>query len=105
MAGNVEQAEQDLAHIIGVAQRRGDRLGAASHQLWRGLVRYEKGELLLAEEDFALVESSPLGQLSTATAYRAGFLAHLLLERGEIEDAAKLLAGISLDDLPVGHHI
>jgi DNA-binding CsgD family transcriptional regulator len=105
MAGDVEQAEQDLVHIIGVAQRRGDRLAAASHQLWRGLVRYERGELLLAEEDFALVEASPLGQLSTAAAYRAGFLAHVLIERGQTDDAATLLAGISLDDLPVGHHI
>jgi DNA-binding CsgD family transcriptional regulator len=105
MAGDVERAEQGFEHVIGFAQRRGDRLAAASHQLWRGLVRYEKGELLLAEEDFALVESSPLGQLSTAAAYRAGFLAHLLLERGEIDEAATLLAEISLDDLPVGHHI
>ena len=69
--------------MIGVAERRGDRLAAASHQLWRGLVRYERGELLLAEEDFTLVEPSPLGQLSTAAVYRAGFLAHVLLERGE----------------------
>ena len=105
MAGDVEQAEQDFAHVIAVAQRRGDRLAAASHQLWRGLVRYERGELLLAEEDLVLVESTPLGQLSTATAYRAGFLAHVLLERGQTDEAAALLAGISLDDLPVGHHI
>jgi DNA-binding CsgD family transcriptional regulator len=105
MAGDVEQAEQDFAHIIAVAQRRGDRLAAASHQLWRGLVRYERGQLLLAEEDLVLVESTPLGQLSTAAAYRAGFLAHVLLERGQTDEAAALLAGISLDDLPVGHHI
>ena len=68
-------------------------------------MRYEKGELLLAEEDLAFVESTPLGQLSTAAAYRAGFHAHVLLERGETDDAAALVAGISLDDLPVGHHI
>jgi DNA-binding CsgD family transcriptional regulator len=105
MADDVERAEHDFAHVIAVAQRRGDRLAAASHQLWRGLVRYEKGELLLAEEDLAFVESTPLGQLSTAAAYRAGFHAHVLLERGETDDAAALVAGISLDDLPVGHHI
>ena len=105
MAGDVEQAEHDFAHVIAVAQRRGDRLAAASYQLWRGLVRYEKGELLLAEEDLAFVDSTPLGQLSTAAAYRAGFHARVLLERGETDDAAALLAGISLDDLPVGHHI
>ena len=105
MADDVERAEHDFAHVIAVAQRRGDRLAAASHQLWRGLVRYEKGELLLAEEDLAFVESTPLGQLSLAAAYRAGFHAHVLLERGETDDAAALLAGISLDDLPVGHHI
>ena len=105
MADDVERAEHDFAHVIAVAQRRGDRLAAASHQLWRGLVRYEKGELLLAEEDLAFVESTPLGQLSLAAAYRAGFHAHVLLERGETDDAAALVAGISLDDLPVGHHI
>ena len=105
MAGDVERAEQALAHVIAVAQRRGDRLAAASHQLWRGLVRYEKGELLLAEEDLVYVDSTPLGQLSTAAAYRAGFHAHVLLERGETDDAAALVAAISIDDLPVGHHI
>ena len=68
-------------------------------------MRYEKGELLLAEEDLVFVESTPLGQLSTAAAYRAGFHAHVLLERGETDDAAALVAAISLDDLPVGHHI
>lgn len=105
MAGDVEQAEQDFAHVIAVAQQRGDRLAAAAHQLWRGLVRYERGELLLAEEDLVLVESTPLGQLPTASAYRAGFLAHVLLERGQTDEAASLLAGITLDELPVGHHI
>jgi DNA-binding CsgD family transcriptional regulator len=29
----------------------------------------------------------------------------VLLERGQTDEAAALLAGISLDDLPVGHHI
>ncbi len=105
MAGDVDRAEQDYAHVIDVSQRRGDRLAAAAHQLWRGLVRYETGDLLRAEEDLVLVESTPLGQVNTAIAYRAGFLAHLLLERGQLHDAVALVAGISLDNLPIGHHI
>ena len=105
MAGDVDQAEQDYAHVIDVSQRRGDRLAAASHQLWRGFVRYECGELLLAEEDLVLVESTPLGQVNTAIAYRAGFLARLLLERSQLDNAVALVAGVSLDNLPIGHHI
>ena len=77
MAGEVDDAQAGLERVIAAAERSGDRLTAAGHRLWRGLVRYEAGELLLAEQDLIL-EPIPFWQASTPLAYRAGFLTQVL---------------------------
>ena len=51
MAGELDEAQAGLERVIAVAERSGDRLTAAGHRLWRGLVHYEAGGLLLAEQD------------------------------------------------------
>ena len=104
MAGEVNEALAGLAKVIAEAERSGDRLTAAGHRLWRGLVHYEAGELLLAEEDLIL-EPIPFWQASTPLAYRAGFLTHVLLERGEVARAEELIAGTSLDDVQDVHRL
>ena len=90
--------------MIAVAERSGDRLTAAGHRLWRGLVHYEAGGLLLAEQDLIL-EPIPFWQGSTPLAYRAGFLTQVLLERGSIDEAEQLIAATSLDDVLDAHRI
>ena len=104
MAGEVNEAEAGLASVIAAAERGGDRLTAAGHKLWRGLVHYEAGELLLAEQDLIL-EPIPFWQSSTPLAYRAGFLTQVLLERGSIDEAEQLIADTSLDDVLDAHRL
>ena len=104
MAGEVEDAKAGLASVIAAADRGGDRLTAAGHRLWRGLVRFEVGELLLAEQDLIL-EPIPFWQSSTPLAYRAGFLTQVLLERGSIDEAEQLIADTSLDDVLDAHRL
>ncbi len=61
LAGDVDEALAGLARVIEVGQRRGDELAAQTHELWRGLVYYEAGRLLLAEDALAIVEPTPFG--------------------------------------------
>jgi DNA-binding CsgD family transcriptional regulator len=105
LAGEVDEALAGLARVIDVGQRRGDQLAAQTHELWRGLVYYEAGELLLAEETLAIVEPTPFWALSLPRAYRAGFLAHVLLERGKIDEAEEVVGAVSVDELLPGHRI
>ena len=105
MAGEVAEALAGFERVIAVARRRGDQLAAQTQGLWRGLVLYEAGELLLAEQDLAVIEATPFWGLPTPLAYRAGFLAQVLLERGKTADAEKLVAAVSLDEIQIGHQI
>ena len=100
----MDDAQAGLERVIAAAERSGDRLTAAGHRLWRGLVHYEAGELLLAEQDLIL-EPIPFWQASTPLAYRAGFLTQVLLERGAIDEAEQLIADTSLDDVEDAHRI
>jgi DNA-binding CsgD family transcriptional regulator len=68
-------------------------------------VYYEAGELLLAEETLAIVEPTPFWALSLPGAYRAGFLAHVLLERGKIDEAEEVIDAVRVDELLPGHRI
>jgi DNA-binding CsgD family transcriptional regulator len=104
MAGEVDEANLGLERVIAAADRSGDRLTAAGHRLWRGLVHYEAGELLLAEQDLIL-EPIPFWQASTPLAYRAGFLTQVLLERGAVDEAEQLIANTSLDNVQDAHRI
>jgi DNA-binding CsgD family transcriptional regulator len=105
LAGEVDEALAGLARVIDIGQRRGDQLAVQTHQLWRGIVYYEAGELMLAEETLAIVEPTPFWSLSLPRAYRAGFLAHVLLERGKIDEAQEVMGAISVDELLPGHRI
>ncbi len=105
LAGEVDEALAGLARVIEVGRRRGDQLAAQTHQLWNGLVLYESGELLLAEEALAIVEPTPFWALALPNAYRAGFLAHVLLERDRLSEAARILAAVSVEELLPGHRI
>ena len=69
MAGEADEAKAGLERVIAAAERSGDRLTAAGHRLWRGLVHYEAGELLLAEQDLIL-EPIPFGRPRRCSQYR-----------------------------------
>jgi DNA-binding CsgD family transcriptional regulator len=105
MAGAIDEVFAAFARVISVAQRRGDHLAAYTQQVWRGLVRYEAGELLAAEEDLEIVAGVPFWEIPTPLAYRAAFVAQILLDRGELDEAQQLLAPACLDDVQIGHHV
>jgi DNA-binding CsgD family transcriptional regulator len=104
MAGEADEAKAGLARVIASADRSGDRLTAAGHRLWEGMVHYEAGELLLAEQALVL-EPIPFWRASTPLAYRAGFLTQVLLERGAFDEAQQLIADTSLDNVVDAHRI
>ena len=51
------------------------------------------------------MESTPFWALPLPRAYRAGFLAHVLLERGKISEAEQVIAEVSVEELLPGHRI
>jgi DNA-binding CsgD family transcriptional regulator len=70
---------------------------------WRaGLLRIEWGELLAAEEDLSAAEVMAITEMPTLRAYRAGFVADVLVPRGESGEAEKLLATVPLDQIQPG---
>jgi hypothetical protein len=59
----------------------------------------------LAEDALAIVEPTPFWALSLPNAYRAGFPAHVLLERGKIDEAEAIVGAVSVEELLPGHRI
>jgi DNA-binding CsgD family transcriptional regulator len=76
------------------AHERGSLFSAAALDLWRGFTLYRRGELPEAEERLraAAEEFELYGYGLEARIYCAGFLAAVLLERGDLEGAREALA-------------
>jgi DNA-binding CsgD family transcriptional regulator len=102
LAGNFDAASEAFALAIAAARRQGNLLNLAALPLYRGFLRLQLGELLAAEEDIRPFDDEVFEDMPTFRAYRAGFLADLLLERGEIAAAEALIAG-RIEDVPPGH--
>ena len=92
LAGEVDEAEQTYSALISSMQKQGDLFSLAAFQLFRGHLRSERGELLSAEEDLAPLDRTAFHAAPGFQAYRAGFLAEVLLERGELEEAEALVS-------------
>jgi DNA-binding CsgD family transcriptional regulator len=73
--------------------------------LWRGILSFERGDLLAAEEDLAGSEVVSLDTLAAPFAYRAGFFSQVLVARGESAEAEELLARVPLAAVQPGHQI
>jgi len=94
-AGEVDRAAQVNEHALAEARRRGDLLSVALILMIRGFLAAQRGELLAAEED--LRASEPGSDLAAVTnpLHRAGYLADVLVDRGEAEDAGRVLDAVS----------
>jgi DNA-binding CsgD family transcriptional regulator len=88
LAGEADEAARALTIAIADAQRGGDIVNLSVSYLVRGIVRWERGNLLGAEEDLRMGEVLEWPGLE---AERAAFLADVLLERGETEEATALI--------------
>ena len=87
VAGRFAEASEAFGLAISAAQRQGNLLNLAALPLYRGFLRLQLGELLAAEEDIRPFDDVAFEDMPIFRTYRAGFLAELLLERGEIAAA------------------
>ena len=88
LAGEVHEAARALTVAIADAHRSGDVVNLSVSYLVRGIVRWERGDLLGAEEDLRMGEVLDWPGLE---AERSAYLADVLLERGEIDEATALI--------------
>ena len=88
LAGEPDEAARALTVAIAAAQRQGDILNLTLSCMVRGIVRCYQGDLLGAEED---VRMGDFVEWPGVQAERAAYLADVLLERGETEEAKDLI--------------
>ena len=90
VAGRFAEASEAFGLAISAAQRQGNLLNLAALPMYRGFLRLQLGELLAAEEDIRPFDDVAFEDMPIFRTYRAGFLAELLLERGEIAAPKRL---------------
>src|SRR2546423_6578503 len=88
LAGEVDEAAGALTAAVASAEERGDMVNLSVAVLVRGMVRWERGDLLGAEEDLRMGEVLEWPGLE---AERGAYLAEVLLERGEPDEARDLV--------------
>jgi DNA-binding CsgD family transcriptional regulator len=100
MAGETEEACSAYEGAVLRARQRGDPFRLSNVLGFLAYVRLRLGRLLDAEADLreGLELSRATAAASTAFQWHTGTLAQLLLERGELEEAAALVESVHLDD-------
>src|SRR4051812_42386521 len=90
-AGEVEDAARGYEVAIELAQTHGDVLSLAILYMFRARLRAEMGDLRAAEEDLRPIERMAFQDAAVLQPYWAGYLAEILLERGELAEAQRLV--------------
>jgi DNA-binding CsgD family transcriptional regulator len=107
VAGDLDTAAEICNRALSAARRRGDLLTTLSTLTWRGCCALRRGELQNAESDVR--EGLELGDRTgfpPAGLYTAAFLAEILVERGELEEAEAVLASRGFGrELPRSVHV
>jgi DNA-binding NarL/FixJ family response regulator len=91
-AGLLDEALSTLNQAIGPARRRGDIFNVADMLMWRGRCQTLRGDLRAAVAD--LRESIDLAVthgMLVAWPYNIGFLAHALMEQGDLDEAGRVI--------------
>jgi DNA-binding CsgD family transcriptional regulator len=97
-ADNLERAKRIFDEALAAKRRRGDLVHLLPLLLLRSLVASWSGDLLSAEEDLRAPEFDLAAGASTTPSYRAGLLADLLIERGELAQARQTLESVPSDE-------
>jgi DNA-binding CsgD family transcriptional regulator len=102
MSGEIEEACAAYEQAVRRARLRGDPFALSNLLGFLAYVRLRLGHLLDAEADLreGLELSRTAAAASTAFQWDAGTLAEVLIERGELEEAAALVGSARLDDQP-----
>jgi DNA-binding CsgD family transcriptional regulator len=96
-AGEFERAAQVNEQALAEARRRGDLLSVTLILMIGGFLAAQRGDLLAAEEDLRASEPGSGIAAVTNPLHRAGYLADVLVDRGAVEDAGRLLDAVSQD--------
>jgi DNA-binding CsgD family transcriptional regulator len=91
-AGLLDETLSILNQAIGPARRRGDIFNVADMLMWRGRCETLRGDLRAAVAD--LRESIDLAVthgMHVAWPYNIGFLAHALMEQGDLDEAGRVI--------------
>jgi DNA-binding CsgD family transcriptional regulator len=92
LADACELAEPAVEAALVDARRRGSKLGSALGYCFRSLLEYRTGRLREAESDARhAIEIAPANRWAART-YALAFLIDVLLDRGQPEEAARVLA-------------
>ena len=105
-AGEHEVAFAAYARALAAARDRGDLLNVAGLLGFRGWLLLDRGDLRAAEADVREgLEFSRVAGGMTHIIYSTVFVVDFLAERGDIDEAEAMLAGLGLGDrLPVNFH-
>jgi DNA-binding CsgD family transcriptional regulator len=90
-AGEVEEAARGYEVALALAQTQGDVLTLAILYLFRAQLRAHVGDLRAAEEDLQPIERMAFQDAAVLQPHWRGYLAELLLERGELAEAQRLV--------------
>jgi DNA-binding CsgD family transcriptional regulator len=96
-AEEVQTATRFIDEGVAAARRRGDLVNAHYLLLYRGCAAAQRGDLREAEEDLRGAELD-LAVTAALNLWRVGYLADVLVERGDMAAAAGVLESIDLDE-------
>jgi DNA-binding NarL/FixJ family response regulator len=103
-SGLLDEGVSILNQAVDQARRRGDIPNVAFTLMWRGKHQTQRGDLRAAVADLReAIDLSVAHGVLVAWPYNIGFLAHALLERGEADEAARVIdEGGFPEQLPLG---
>ena len=93
-AGEYEQAARVLEEALTEARRRADPLSVVLILRHKGVLGFHRGDLLAAEEDLRSSEIGPDLAAVSNPVFHAGYLATVLVDRGELQEATRLLDSV-----------
>jgi DNA-binding CsgD family transcriptional regulator len=94
IADETDMASRFLEEGLTQASRRGDLLSVHHLRLFRGFLAQRRGDLLEAEDDLRAAELNPVAW----STFRPGYLADVLVERGQVAEAQQTLERIRLEE-------
>jgi DNA-binding CsgD family transcriptional regulator len=96
-AEEVQAVTRFIDEALAAARRRGDLVQTHYLVMYRGCVAAQQGQLREAEEDLRGAELD-LAVTPTLNLWRVGYLADVLVDRGDLAAAAGVLDSIDLDE-------
>jgi len=91
------EAARFIEDVVVGARRRGGPLSFSNASFWRGALECASGALVDAEADVRAAFDARTTAETLLTPWLSGLLAHVLVERGGADEAARMLAAFEAD--------